>query len=62
MPLVTFTNRQFKPKVCVKLMNPKLETPLEHPQNRQYFSAVQKLVNIYKLVSHNNIERETKMF
>ena len=29
-----------------------LETPLEHPQNRQYFRAVQKLVNIY--VSLNN--------
>ena len=38
------TNTQFRPKF---VQNPKLETPLEHPQNRQYLSAVQKLVNWY---------------
>ena len=38
------TNRQFRPKFVQKLTNPELETPLEHPQNRQYLSAVQKLV------------------
>ena len=33
--------------MCAKLTNPKLDTPLKHPQNRQYLNAVQKLVNIY---------------
>ena len=41
------TNRQFRLKFVQNWLTvTKLETPLEHPQNWQYFSAVQLLVNI----------------
>ena len=33
-------------EICAKLANPKLETPLKHPQIRQYLRAAQKFVII----------------
>ena len=39
------TSGQFRPKFVQNWLKSKLQTPLEHPQNRQYLSGVQKLVN-----------------
>ena len=41
--------------MCAKLTTPKLKTPLEHRQNRQYLSAVQKLVNKLVLYKQHSL-------